>query len=212
MKSPVVIGIVGGSGSGKTTLARGLQALTERYGNVVISQDNYYRGLSAATNAYNYNFDDPSALDLDLLAAHLALLKTGRSVRMPLYDFETHRRLAGTETVAPAPLMIVEGLFLYALPALRAVFDLRFFVDVPADERLRRRIDRDVRERGRTEREIVAQFNEQVEPMYIRHVEPTRQHADAVLNLPHPGDRVYCEEVVAMWRRIEERLGPLPIP
>ena len=212
MKPTVVIGIVGGSGSGKTPLARGLQALTARYGNVLMSQDSYYRGLSDGMDARNYNFDEPAALDMDLLAVHLALLKAGRPVHAPLYDFETHRRRAATETVSPAALIIVEGLFLYALPALREVFDLRFFLDVPAAERLRRRIDRDVRERGRTEQEIIAQFREQVEPMYIRHVEPTRKHADAVLSLPHPDDRTYCEQVAAMWRRIEERLGPLPLP
>ena len=186
--------------------------LTERYGNVLISQDNYYRGLDDGADARHYNFDEPAALDLDLLAEHLAQLKAGRSVQVPLYDFETHRRRRETEAVSPAALIIVEGLFLYVLPALRAAFDLRFFVDVPAEERLRRRIDRDVRERGRTQQEVIAQFTGQVEPMYLRHIEPTRDHADVVLDLPHPSDRIYCEQVVGLWRRIEERLGTLPLP
>lgn len=210
MKPPLVIGIVGGSGSGKTTLARGLQALTERYGNVLISQDSYYRGLAAGTDARGYNFDEPAALDLDLLAEHVRQLKAGRPIDMPRYDFAAHRRRAETERVSPAALIIVEGLFLYTLPALRSLFDLRFYVDVPAAERLRRRIDRDVRERGRTAPEVVAQFTQQVEPMGVRHIEPTRRHAHAVLDLPHPDDRLYCEQVVDMWRRIEERLERKP--
>lgn len=212
MKPPVVIGIAGGSGSGKSTLARGLAALTERYGNRVILQDNYYLGLPPGVAAADYNFDEPAALDLEALANDLRTLKSGRPAALPIYDFVAHRRRAERETVAPAPLIIVEGLFLFTHPALRTAFDLRFFIDVPAAERLRRRTDRDVRERGRTAADITTQFVRQVEPMYRKHIDPTRTHADFILNLPHPDDRAYCEQIVEMWRRIEERLGPWTEP
>lgn len=203
---PVMVGIVGGSGSGKTTLAHGLAVLTERFGSLVISQDHYYLGVPRGVSPDSYNFDEPRALDLELLARHLAEVRQGRSVEMPQYDFSTHCRTATTDRLVPVPLLIVEGLFLFTTPALSEVFDLRFFVDVPADERLRRRVARDTVERGREPGDIIRQFNEQVEPMYERHVLPTRCHAHYVLDLPHPDERLYCEQVVEMWRRIEERL------
>ncbi|MFZ4779284.1 MAG: uridine kinase family protein, partial [Terrimicrobiaceae bacterium] len=125
---------------------------------------------------------------------------------MPQYDFATHCRLRQTERVAPTPLIIVEGLFLYSNASLREAFDLRFFVDVPADERRRRRIARDAAERGRVAEDIVRQFDQQVEPMYRRHILPTSQYADYVINLPRPDERLYCEQVVEMWGRIERML------
>ena len=103
----------------------------------------------------------------------------------------------------------MEGLFLFARPELRDAFDLRFFENVPAEERLRRRVDRDVRERGRTTEAIAEQFHRQVEPMHHLHVVPTQQYADFVLDLFHPDDLGCSEKVVEMWRRIEERIGPL---
>ena len=200
---PVMVGIVGGSGSGKTTLATGLAALTVPYGSRVISQDHYYRGVPQGISAESYNFDEPAALDLELLADHLRTLRRGHAIGMPRYDFATHGRLEEEEWVDPAPLIVVEGLFLFVTESLRNVFDLRFFVDVPAAERLRRRVRRDTAERGRSEGDVVRQFHEQVEPMYERHVLPTRRHAHYVLDLPHPDDRLYCEQVVEFWRRVE---------
>jgi len=203
---PVMVGIVGGSGSGKTTLANGLALLTGRYGSRVISQDHYYRGVPSGRDPETVNFDEPEALDLDLLARHLQAAGRGDEFLMPLYDFSTHCRLARNERVVPVPLMIVEGLFLYSSAPLREAFDLRFFVDVPVGERLRRRIARDTVERERVVEDIVRQFEQQVEPMYERHIAPTRRYADYVLDLPHPDDRVYCEHTLEMWRRVEQLL------
>jgi uridine kinase len=206
MITPILIGIAGGSGSGKTTLAKGLRELTAESGSVVLSQDDYYRGLSEGVAASDYNFDDPASLDLDRLADDLAALKEGRTVRRPVYDFTRHRRSEMEQETAPTRLIIVEGLFLFCLPELRDIFDLRFFVDVPADERLRRRILRDVKDRGRGEAEIRDQWERQVEPMFVRHIFPTRGNAHFVLNLPHPDDWAYSEQVTAMWGLVERRL------
>ncbi len=180
--------------------------MTERFGCRILSQDHYYRGIPEGLPVETYDFDDPAALDLELLAQHLAAVRQGQEVAVPQYDFLSHRRRSQSETLAPAPLIIVEGLFLYTSAALRDSFDLRFFVEVPAAERLRRRIARDTVERGRAAGDIVRQFEQQVEPTYQRHIWPTRCHAHFVLDLPHPDDRAYCEQVVAMWGRIEQFL------
>lgn len=206
MATPIIAGIAGGSGSGKTTLAEGLRKLTADFGSVVLSQDDYYWGLRDGMLASDYNFDDPAALDLERLASDLSALKAGRTIRRPVYDFVRHRRFEAEQETAPAPVIIVEGLFLFVLPALRDIFDLRFFADVPADERLRRRIQRDALSRGRSERDIRDQWTRQVEPMYLKHTYPTRNHAHFVLRLPQPDELAYCEQVVAMWRMVEIRL------
>ena len=205
------MGIAGGSGSGKTTLANGLCKLTSRFGSVVISQDDYYLGLPEGVSPDEYNFDSPAALDLDGLAKDLAALKAEQAVKIPVYDFVLHRRALTVKDVDPVPVVIVEGLFIYATTALREVFDLRFFVDVPSEERLIRRVRRDTRERGRSADEIMEQWRMQVEPMYVRYALPTRQFADFVLDLPHPDDHIYCEKVVAMWKRVEDRLLQLAL-
>jgi uridine kinase len=209
---PVIVGIVGGSGSGKTTLAQGLAVLTERYGSRIIPQDHYYRGVPAGGRADSYNFDEPAALDLELLADHVKAAKEGKPFEMPQYSFAAHSRLPHTERVAPVPLIIVEGLFLFSAAPLREAFDLRFFVDVPMNERRRRRIARDTAERGRVSEDIVRQFDLQVEPMYLQHILPTRQYADYVINLPNADERLYCEQVVEMWGRIERMLSERTAP
>jgi uridine kinase len=206
MKHPLIVGLAGGSGSGKTTLATGLRDLTARFGSLVISQDDYYLGLPEGVAPAQYNFDEPAALDLERLADDLAELKAGQAARLPLYDFARHRRSSEVKEIAPVPLIIVEGLFIFVPETLRAVFDLRFFVDVPAEERLRRRLSRDARERGRAPEDIREQWERQVEPMFVKHALPTRRYADFVMEIPHPDDRIYCEQVVAMWKSIEDRL------
>lgn len=206
MATPIITGITGGSGSGKTTLAEGLRDLTADFGSVVLSQDDYYLGLPTGMAAPDYNFDEPAALDLDRLATDLAALKAGQTVRRPVYDFVRHRRSDATQETVPAPLIIVEGLFLLTLPALRELFDIRFFVNVPATERLCRRLQRDVLARGRSEADIRDQWTRQVEPMYLLHTFPTRVHAHFILDMPHPDDLAYSEQVVAMWGMVENRL------
>lgn len=178
-----LVGIAGGSGSGKTTLAR---QLIERVGQGVVAllaQDAYYRELPShdpdAIEAHN--FDHPDALELDVLAHHLAELKAGRAAETPIYDFSTHKRTAATRRVEPGPVVIVEGILLFALPELCRQFDLRVFVDTPADVRLSRRMRRDVVERGRSWEDVLRQWEATVRPMHDVFVEPSKRHAHLIV-------------------------------
>ena len=185
MIQPKLIGIVGASGSGKTTVAQELAEMADEC--CLISQDNYYRDLPDGIDAVNWNFDDPAVIDLDHLARDLAALKRGETVEGPHYHFATHKRLPDTLPLTPAPVILVEGLFLFTTQHLRDVFDLKIFIDVPLAVCLERRVARDVVERGRTEAVIRQRWAEQVEPMFMLHVEPTRAVADILLNLKEPG-------------------------
>ncbi|NOU37033.1 MAG: AAA family ATPase [Kiritimatiellaceae bacterium] len=179
MKPPRIIGIVGASGSGKTSIAR---ELAELAGNAsLMSQDNYYISLPDDVDAKNWNFDDPAVVDLEHLARDLEALKRGETVEGPHYIHATHKRTKEPIILNPAPLIIVEGLFLFTNRHLRDVFDQKIFVDLPLATCLERRIARDIVERSRTEQEIRQRWAEQVEPMYRKYVEPTRAFADILL-------------------------------
>ncbi|MFA7369168.1 MAG: uridine-cytidine kinase [Kiritimatiellales bacterium] len=179
MNPPRIIGIVGASGSGKTTVAQELAELT---GNAsLMSQDNYYISLPDHIDARDWNFDDPAVIDLEHLARDLAALKRGETVEGPRYIFSTHKRAPEPVTLKPAPVIIIEGLFLFLPESLRSVFDLKIFIDVPLEICLERRVARDVVERGRTAEIIRQRWAEQVEPMYRKYVEPTRVFADLLL-------------------------------
>lgn len=175
-----IIGLVGASGSGKTTIARDLAALADS--SCMISQDNYYFSLPNNTDAADWNFDDPSSIDLEHLARDLQQLKRGIPVEGPRYIFADHLRASDTLTLRPAPVIIVEGLFLFTTEHLREVFDVKIFVDVPLELCLERRVRRDVTERGRSEQMIRNRWTRQVEPMFRKHVEPTLNFADIVLH------------------------------
>jgi uridine kinase len=176
---PHIIGIVGASGSGKTSVAK---ELAELAGNAsLMSQDNYYISLPDDVDAKNWNFDDPAVVDLEHLARDLEALKRGETVEGPHYIHATHKRTKEPIILKPAPLIIVEGLFLFANRHLRDVFNLKIFIDLPLDVCLERRVARDVVERGRTAEMIRQRWAEQVEPMYWKYVEPTRAFADILL-------------------------------
>lgn len=179
MKAPRIIGIAGASGSGKTTIAKELAELAGRAS--LMSQDNYYISLPDGTDSKDWNFDDPAVVDLEHLARDLEHLKRGKTVQAPRYHFATHKRLPETVTLRPAPLIFVEGLFLFTNEHLRDVFDLKVFIDLPLQTCLERRIARDGKERGRNETEIRRRWAEQVEPMYRKYIEPARAFADVLL-------------------------------
>jgi uridine kinase len=180
-----IIAITGGSGAGKTTLAR---ALARRLGAgaVVVAEDDYYRCASTIRNfdAATYNFDSPEAKEHDLLRAHLALAKSGEAFDKPVYDLVTHRRQPHVERIAHAEALIVEGIHLLASPDLRALFDLKVFIEADEALRLGRRMIRDVEARGRTPRSVMSQFFTNVRPMHQAHVEPQRAFADITLVCP----------------------------
>lgn len=173
-----VLGIAGPSGSGKTTLAH---AVAARCDGVVFALDAYYHDQRDVDESA-IDVDVPKAIDVALALEHLRGLVAGRTIDQPVYDFATHARTDQTRSLAPARFVFVEGLFALYWPELRALMHARVFIDLDHDECLRRRIERDVRERGRTRAEVASQYENKVRPMYERHVEPTRRHADVVLD------------------------------
>jgi uridine kinase len=175
-----MIGIAGGSGSGKTTFARLLQDLLGHERCSILHQDSYYHDQSGEFDhdGGRVNFDHPDAIDFALLSRHLAELKSGRSVAVPVYDYHTHRRLDRTEPFPVRPFMVVEGLLVLAQPAVRNCMDVKVFIDAPEAVRLARRLARDARERGRHPAGVEQQFLAHVKPMHDQYVEPSKQYAD----------------------------------
>ncbi|HEY4160292.1 MAG TPA: uridine kinase [Polyangiaceae bacterium] len=193
--APLLIGIAGGTGSGKTTLA---DKISEELGDaaVLISHDWYYldrSGLSADERE-NVNYDEPSALDNALLAAHLDELRAGRSVECPQYDFATHTRRRQTTARASRRVVVVEGILLFAVPALRDRFDLRLYVDTDDDIRLMRRIRRDLVDRDRDIQSVEHQYYESVRPMHLLHVAPSKRFAHLIV--PEGGQNAQALDVI----------------
>jgi uridine kinase len=179
-----ILGLTGGSGAGKTMLAARLQDRLAPLPVLVVSEDDYYHdnGALPGFDARSFNFDDPAARDHALLAWHLAALKAGRTIAAPRYDFVRHRRSGRTVTTPPAPLVIVEGAHILCSAAVRQALDLSAFLDVPDRVRFARRLHRDVSERGRDAASVQRQYDMTVRPMHERHTEPSRAHADLVLD------------------------------
>lgn len=182
MAESLVIGIAGGSGSGKTTL---LKNLMNRFGDVitVLSHDNYYR----AHNDMSYeercglNYDEPAAFETELMVAQLDQLRRGEAIDCPVYDFTIHNRSEETIHVVPKKVIIVEGILIFADPALRDLMDVKIFVDTDADIRLCRRVKRDVNKRGRTLESVLLQYQQTVKPMHELYVEPSKRFANLVV-------------------------------
>ena len=183
---PLIIGIAGGTGSGKTTVVDRIVAALNAAGTcdvAVVAHDRYYRDRPdlAPDARAALNYDHPDALETTLLAAHLAALKAGRAIDAPVYDFATHARLPGTDTIQPARAIIVEGILILADAALRAHFDVKVFVDTDADIRFIRRLHRDTTERGRSVASVVDQYIRTVRPMHLEFVEPSKRYADVIV-------------------------------
>ncbi|MET0565568.1 MAG: uridine kinase [Acidimicrobiia bacterium] len=179
---PVIVGIAGGSGSGKTTIAESL--VEQLNGNVALVQhDAYYRHtpeLSFEARS-QVNYDHPASLESELLVEHLVSLQSGQAIEKPVYDFARHLRSDEVVVVQPAPVILVEGILVLAEPGLRAVLDLKVFVDTDADIRLARRLERDIEERGRTVGSVITQYFSSVRPMYLEFVEPSKGYADVII-------------------------------
>jgi uridine kinase len=193
---PMLIGIAGGTGSGKTTVAKKLAAALPAGQAASIEHDWYYRDRSHLDPAARalINFDEPDALENDLLLADLMELKADRAVECPQYDFGSHTRRAERRQVLPRPIIVVEGILLFAVPSLREAFDLRLFVDTDDDVRLLRRVRRDLEERGRDMESIESQYLGTVRRMHQQHVAPSRAHAHLII--PEGGENVPALEVV----------------
>ena len=200
----IVLGVAGGTGSGKTTVARAILEAVGPKRLAFIAQDSYYRQIEwdSPEHLASHNFDHPSSIDTELLVSHLGALKRGEAVDSPVYDFVHHRRSSKTERIEPRPVVMAEGILLLAEPEIRQQLDFKIFVDTDADVRLKRRILRDIHERGRDLDDILRQYMETVRPMHLEFVEPSKRWADVIV--PEGGEnRVALEMVVA---RVEQLL------
>ena len=179
----MIIGICGGTGSGKTTIARKIFETVGRSNVVLVEQDSYYRNLSdmPPDERNHANFDHPDSHDNDLLANHIKRLKSGYPIEMPVYDFKTHTRSNETEHIEPKPVVLVEGILIFAEPRISELLDVRVFVDTPDDIRFIRRLKRDIAERGRTVDSVIAQYFATVRPAHFEFVEPSKRHADIII-------------------------------
>lgn len=179
----IVIGIAGGTGSGKSTFTNRLKS---RFSEdiAVVYHDNYYRRQDDIPfeERKKVNYDHPDSLETDLLIEHLKLLKQGKAVDCPVYDYSRHNRSNQVVHIEPKKIIVIEGILLLADPRLRELIDIKIFVEADADERILRRIVRDVKERGRDLDNIVEQYLTTVKPMHYLYVEPTRATADIVIN------------------------------
>ncbi len=180
---PVVIGIAGGSGSGKTTVVRRLMASLGDDQVSVLEHDRYYRDRSdlRLEERAALNYDHPDSLETDLLVHHVQRLRAGEPVDAPQYDFARHNRLAERDLVAPRAAVIVEGILIFADASLRALMDVKVFVDADDDTRFIRRLQRDVAERGRTVQSVIDQYLGTVKPMHLEFVEPSKRYADIIV-------------------------------
>ena len=201
----LVIGIAGGTGSGKTTL---MKNLIREFSDVVtvISHDNYYKRHDELPyeERCKLNYDEPAALETNLMAKHLDILRNGGSIQCPVYDFTVHNRSNDTITIVPKKVIIVEGILIFENKPLRDLMDVKIFVDTDADVRLCRRILRDVTERGRTLESVVTQYQDTVKPMHEQYVEPSKKFADIIV--PEGGQNLVALDMIVgrIRRHLEE--------
>ncbi|MDP3176428.1 MAG: uridine kinase [Spirochaetaceae bacterium] len=181
MAQAKIIGLCGGSGSGKTTIVRKISEVVSDF--VFLPQDNYYKSAEYISNANitAFNFDHPDAFDNALLIEHLDKLKRGEGIDMPTYDFVHHRRTEETVRVEPKKLVIFEGILVFSNREVRDRIDLKIFVDTPDDIRFIRRLNRDIKERGRTIDSVIEQYLTVVRPGHYEFIEPTKQFADIII-------------------------------
>ena len=202
---PCILGVAGGTGSGKTTVARAILDGVGEDRIALIEQDSYYRDVDwrSETELLHHNFDHPSALDNELLISHIAALKAGHPIEVPIYDFVRHRRTTRTKRVEPQPVILLEGILIFVEPGLRELLDFKIYVDTDADLRLIRRLGRDMAERGRTVQDVLRQYLETVRPMHLEFVEPSKRWADIII--PEGGEnKVALEMVIA---HVQQLLG-----
>ncbi len=181
--NPLVIGIAGGTGSGKTSVTQAILSHLNKDQVAILQHDSYYRDLGTfgGRDPSEINFDHPDSLETNLLVEHLQKLRSGRPVDIPVYNFATHRRLDGCRRVDPRAIVIVEGILIYVEKALRDLMDIKIYLDTDADERLIRRIRRDMLERGRSVESVMLQYMHTVKPMHLEFVEPSKHWADVVI-------------------------------
>ena len=195
MENILVIGIAGGSGSGKTTL---MNNIVSRFSEdiTVLSHDSYYRRHDDMTyeERCQLNYDEPAALETELMVKHLDRLRNGEAIDCPVYDFTVHNRSDEVTRIEPSRIIIVEGILIFENEALRDLMDIRIFVDTDADIRLCRRVKRDVNKRGRSLESVLQQYQQTVKPMYEKYVEPSKKYAHILV--PEGGKNTIAQEFI----------------
>ncbi|HLR52002.1 MAG TPA: uridine kinase [Candidatus Avamphibacillus sp.] len=196
-RRPVVIGVAGGSGSGKTSVTKSISKRFPEQSILVIEQDYYYKNQSHLSfeERLNTNYDHPLAFDNDLLIEHIEKLLQSKPVNKPVYDYKMHTRSKDTIPIKPKDVIIIEGILILEDPRLVDLMDIRVFVDTDADIRIIRRLTRDIKERGRTFDSVIDQYVNNVRPMHLQFVEPTKRYADIII--PEGGENHVAIDIMA---------------
>jgi uridine kinase len=196
-RHPVTIAVAGGTGSGKTTVSNALLDRVGHHNIAYLPHDAYYKDLSHIPDEQRtaFNFDHPDALDTPLMIEHIQRLQRWESVEIPVYDFTVHRRTDQVAHVGPQPIILVEGILIFAEPVLRSLFDVKIYVDTDADLRFIRRLERDIVERKRTVDSVIHQYLSTVRPMHLKFVEPSKRYADVII--PEGGFNTVAIDMVA---------------
>lgn len=209
---PLVIGIGGGTGSGKTTVTNKILESLDKNRVIVIQHDSYYKDISAyhGLTLEKINFDHPNSLETELLIEHIKALKAGRAVDQPIYNFTTLKKMPETLRLEPKEIIIIDGILIFVDKALRDLMDIKIFLDTDADERLIRRIRRDILERGRSVDLVMSQYMSTVKPMHLEFVEPSKHWADIII--PRGAENVVAIDMVvtkvkSMFRQKVEGLS-----
>lgn len=186
----LVIGIAGGTGSGKTTVVQEIVNQLPQDEVVILSQDSYYKDTSTLTfeERVKINFDHPDAIDFKLLVKHLKALKQGATIKQPVYSFVAHNRTSQTITTPAKKVIIVEGILILAHKNLRDLLDLKIFIQVDSDERLIRRLKRDILHRGRDLNEVLERYQNTLKPMHEEFIEPSKMYADLIIPAHKPNE------------------------
>ena len=200
----LIIGITGGTGSGKTTVVHQIMNELSPSQVGIISQDSYYKETTDLDfeARSRINFDHPDAIDFDLLIAHLKELKAGNAIQQPIYSFKTHNRTSESVLTKPRKVIMVEGILILTHPELRGLFDLKIFVHADSDERLIRRLKRDIAERGRDMEEVLHRYQTTLKPMHQQFIEPTKSFADIII----PNDKYNTVAIEVVRAVINQRI------
>ena len=200
----LIIGITGGTGSGKTTVVNSIIEELKNEEVDLISQDSYYQDTRHLSfeDRKKINFDHPKSIDFDLLVSHLKKLKAGKNIQQPVYSFKEHNRTKETIEIEPRKVIIVEGILIFTHPDIRKMFDIKIYVHADSDERLIRRLKRDIAERGRDLEEVLNRYQNTLKPMHQQFIEPTKEFADIII----PTNRFNTVAVDIVQSIIRQRL------
>lgn len=201
----LILGIAGGTGSGKTTV---VNQVVHEYPNTdvtVISQDSYYKDTSHLSyeERVKINFDHPNSIDFELLKTHLLELRKGNSIDQPVYSFVEHNRTQETVKTDPSSIIVVEGILILTLPEIRELFDIKVYIDCDSDERLIRRLKRDITDRGRDLDEVLDRYQTTLKPMHQQFIEPAKAYADVII----PTNRLNEVGVKILRSILDQKLG-----